>query len=705
MREEDRTLAAADPGVPGIATVLDEACLAERLADAGWDVDGARLTYLRYKPGTSLVGGLILRRSDGARIRAFAAAYGEGAPEKLDKSWRAAARHSGVILTDRDAGLVVGDVAVDRDLPGVRSVLTRYPAAQAVAYKPARRWVGIDTGRGRVLKVHRPRAAAAHVAAHRLLAPHLPTAELLATGKDGVVATRFVPGTALETVDRASAQRYRRSVGAVLAAAHRAPVPPGLEPMDLHRTLSGAVGAVEAVAPSLGRPARAVAQQVLLASEDRSARSLVHGDLSADQVVLGADGRPTVIDLDRAGVDDPLTDLASWAAADVVADLLARGVTGEPTPGSLLDGYHAAGGHTDPRALTALTAGALLQRAVEPFRRHLPGWPEHVAALVETAGTLAASAVRDGHGHCGYRPARPRAPRTPEPPDDDRLPGLTPTLALPGARLVSHRTGRRAVVAVDGAAGTEYVKVVRPRRTADVADRLRRLAPLRTVAVPRLLDVDQRAGTLRLTSVGRTTLLEAGRSLGPDTLARTWAGVGRAVSELHALDPTGLPTHDAAAEVAAMTRAVDRAVEAGRIDPDVAGDAVAHAAERLRHLPVAPYLGMLHRDLHDKQVLLDGEGELGLIDVDTLAMGERALDVANLLVHLDLRVRQGLLGARRAAVAQEAFRAALPDEPCLWKRVPDYATATRVRLAGVYAIRPRWQDLATELLVTATADG
>src|SRR5690606_21713011 len=249
VREEDRTLAAADPGVPGIATVLDEACLAERLADAGWDVDGARLTYLRYKPGTSLVGGLILRRSDGARIRAFAAAYGEGAPEKLDKSWRAAARHSGVILTDRDAGLVVGDVAADRDLPGVRSVLTRYPAAQAVAYKPARRWVGIDTGRGRVLKVHRPRAAAAHVAAHRLLAPHLPTAELLATGKDGVVATRFVPGTALETVDRTSAQQYRRSVGAVLAAAHRAPVPPGLEPMDLHRTLSGAVGAVEAVAP------------------------------------------------------------------------------------------------------------------------------------------------------------------------------------------------------------------------------------------------------------------------------------------------------------------------------------------------------------------------------------------------------------------------------------------------------------------------
>ncbi len=46
---------------------------------------------------------------------------------------------------------------------------------------------------------------------------------------------------------------------------------------------------------------------------------------------------------------------------------------------------------------------------------------------------------------------------------------------------------------------------------------------------------------------------------------------------------------------------------------------------------------LLHRDFFDKQVVVDADGRPGLLDFDTLAAGEAAVDVANMLVHLELR--------------------------------------------------------------------
>ena len=45
----------------------------------------------------------------------------------------------------------------------------------------------------------------------------------------------------------------------------------------------------------------------------------------------------------------------------------------------------------------------------------------------------------------------------------------------------------------------------------------------------------------------------------------------------------------------------------------------------------------LHRDLHDKQVLVTRKGRVGIVDFDSLTQGDVAVDVANLLVHLELR--------------------------------------------------------------------
>ncbi|WP_396134697.1 phosphotransferase [Cellulomonas sp. ATA003] len=73
----------------------------------------------------------------------------------------------------------------------------------------------------------------------------------------------------------------------------------------------------------------------------------------------------------------------------------------------------------------------------------------------------------------------------------------------------------------------------------------------------------------------------------------------------------------------------------------------------------------VHRDLHDKQLLVDGSGGIGLLDFDLAAAGEAALDLANLLVHLELRVHQGC--ARRLARRRRgtpSWRGTAPSRTC-----------------------------------------
>ncbi len=77
---------------------------------------------------------------------------------------------------------------------------------------------------------------------------------------------------------------------------------------------------------------------------------------------------------------------------------------------------------------------------------------------------------------------------------------------------------------------------------------------------------------------------------------------------------------------------------------------------------------MLHRDLHDKQVVVGAH--IGLLDLDTLAVGERALDLANALAHLELRVDQGLMTAAAAGVARRAFLEGADPDPETRERIP-----------------------------------
>jgi aminoglycoside phosphotransferase (APT) family kinase protein len=279
---------------------------------------------------------------------------------------------------------------------------------------------------------------------------------------------------------------------------------------------------------------------------------------------------------------------------------------------------------------------------------------------------------------------------------DRKLVRLQEELAAPGARLVGHRAERRAVVRrADGS----YVKHVRPHRVEAVAlgmasaDRL-----VGSVAVvPTVHPVDPSAGTAVLDAVDGRTLLELGRdgAASSDELSAAWRAAGKVTAALHAAHPCGLSPWTPDDEIASVLRLVVPATQAGLLPSCGWGPVY----EALLALPSAPKVPV-HRDLHDQQLLWDGR-RLGLIDCDTLAAGDPAGDVANVLAHLQLRQAQGLLDPARAAAAADDFLTGLDPAPDVLARVGAHRALTSLRLAALYAWRPRWRHLVRPLLRSA----
>lgn len=281
---------------------------------------------------------------------------------------------------------------------------------------------------------------------------------------------------------------------------------------------------------------------------------------------------------------------------------------------------------------------------------------------------------------------------------DSRLPFLAELVGRKDAALLSHRPERRAVVRLSGQ-GATYVKVVRRGRAQAVAAAAERAAMLAgdALRVARPLQYDERLSTVEFAELAGLTALELGRSATAGRLRTVWSSVGTAVRHLHAGETAGLQAHDAAEEATVTRRWVGLATAYGLLD---AVDVEARLQALTDDEPGPT--GLLHRDLHDKQLLIaPDDGRAGIIDVDTLAVGESALDIANLLVHLELRGRQGLLSADGVRAAGAALLEALQPDPDTVRRIPAYAAATRLRLAAVYAFRPQWAVVARDLLAAS----
>lgn len=272
---------------------------------------------------------------------------------------------------------------------------------------------------------------------------------------------------------------------------------------------------------------------------------------------------------------------------------------------------------------------------------------------------------------------------------DRRLKTLAP-LVDAGADLVVHRPERRAVVRTGEGEDLTFTKVVRPARTAGIVRRMEQAAAVPGLTAPRITAADEEKGTIRMSTLPGRTLHDL---LAVDVPAGVSRSVGEAVRTLHSaveVEVEGMVVRDLGAEVDTTRGLLDLARlhrALGRRALDALDRDVAQAASAVVAAGPVGERAVLHRDLHDKQLLID-DCRVGMLDVDTLGLGDPALDLGNLLAHLDLRVQQGWMTERTACDVEEGvLEGYAPGERTLCATA-GYRALTRARLRALYAFRP-----------------
>jgi len=370
----------------------------------------------------------------------------------------------------------------------------------------------------------------------------------------------------------------------------------------------------------------------------------------------------------RAGPDDPQV-LIVTGASEAGRFELPEGVDLLTLPGVAKD---LDGGYRSRRLNTSLDDVVDVRRAVltaglTPRR----SWPERGGALAVEAltrdGRVVAARVED-------------TDVTVLDTADPELPALA--AAAPGATVIGHRAGRRAVLC----RRDSYLKVVRPGRAARVVGGLAAARDLlgadpAAALLPAVLAVDDAVGCVELAGLPGPTLhrLLADDPAAADTLA---GRTGAALAVLQSAPGARLAVHGHREEADVLRHWTADAAAWDGADRTAAAEQL---AARLVALPEPAWVPA-HRDLHDKQIVAVGD-RVGLLDLDTLCSADPALDLANLLAHLRLRVLQGHCTAAVAGRCAARLRASAGGRAGA-QAVATYTAATLLRLAAVYTFRP-----------------
>jgi aminoglycoside phosphotransferase (APT) family kinase protein len=421
----DRELAERDRAIPGLATLLDPDAFADALRSylPRVPITCAQARYARYKPGLSCLVAFVVDAGE-VRLDVHAKAYG---PSAADKLGNAACRMrnpsslgpGGLVREDIGAAFYFfpNDITM-RAMPSIADPRTRERLLEATVpsrsdlwdavlqplhYKPGRRYVARLTGQngGAVLRAYSESdydcavRAADSFTQQRSLRVSRP---LGANRKSRCLVLEWLDGEPLD--QRLGDPEFDLSrlqdVGAAVAELHSQVARPLRQSAPADRSHLPLLAAVDigSVCPDLASRAARLGQELtrkLLGTCDE--RRPIHGDFSADQVLLCEDGIG-LIDLDAATMGDPIDDIGSFAAhleRDVARGNLpvdrARLATA-----SLLDGYRHATGYLPPKAFALHFAAALLRMAYSPFRYREPEWPRLANTLVRRAEEVGSDA-------------------------------------------------------------------------------------------------------------------------------------------------------------------------------------------------------------------------------------------------------------------------------------------------------------------------
>jgi aminoglycoside phosphotransferase (APT) family kinase protein len=285
-------------------------------------------------------------------------------------------------------------------------------ASRLLSYLPGERCAlrvrtAEDGGRELVVKVERPaetRAAAAAV--ERLWrAPERAFAMPEPVGVDaaaGLRWERFVPGARLDAdLSPGALRKLLPVVARDLGALHRVD-DPALEPLGpaqvLDRIERKVLPRIDAALPGLSDRARELvaALEATAPAADADAHAALHGDLHTANVLVGADGAVTFLDLDRLARGHAAFDLALLGGRFLLV-ALSRGADVAPVAAAVAElphAYRAATGvEVTDGEFAWYMAAHLLGRQLRTCIRH---WVPGVGLLAPTLLEWAATTVAGG---------------------------------------------------------------------------------------------------------------------------------------------------------------------------------------------------------------------------------------------------------------------------------------------------------------------
>lgn len=686
----DHDLIRRDTLLPGLSTVLEPDTFSKVLQAAfpGSILTDAQITYLRYKPHTNCLVTYKLKVNGEIRTL-YATAYRKADESKIHKALVKFHGESELLPVVLPQGIIVRKFPTDRRLKALEKVVDDVQRAalleallphrpelwdarlNILRYKPERRLVAqLVTERGALalLKLYNEgdfnRAYRGARAFHPTPSLHL--ASLLGGAKSRrLLISEWISARPFDQVllqDDVYALSLR--VGRALAELH-AQVPMKLETLSRTNEVKPLFSAADAVAfllpklaPRIDRLARALASELMAAPQESTP---VHGDFSADQVLLTGSG-VTIIDFDAAVRSDAAWDLGTFAAQlehDTLTGSLSE-AKAEGVMSALLDGYREVHRRTPTRG-ALYTAVGLLRLAPHPFRTREADWPKQTKAIIARAEALLERRIRKrtttARGQIRVTDrfgafkdsALGFAREVLEPEIIDPL--LREELQargvgnaqLRGIQVIRHKLGRRCLIAYDFVTPTARLRALGKIRVKGTDHRTHRLQETLWEGG---FDSESGDGVSVAQPLGvlepfHMTLQHAVPGVSAHTLLANPTGtlavsLARRIAEAaHKLHQAGVPserTHTAQDEIAILRKQLTRVIQA---HPNL--------AQRLKRLlkgcctlvealPETRAVGV-HRDFYPEQILVNA-GHLYLLDLDLYALGDPALDIGNFVGHL-----------------------------------------------------------------------
>lgn len=689
LTNADKNIIARDTALPGLVALLDSDMLLSTLKKLPLlqDIVQAEIQYLRYKPANSCACTVRVKWQDGVQKYFYAKAL---TPERFEQSWNNPKRQKLVQQGDPNAPLAIFDLCIilfhpayDRGIRALKWLVDNklrhkilcacsLPELEdetlqvdVLRYKPERRLVARIRHHQKTLAVVRTikQSDFSKVLVGAAFGAAQGYVKLLGVeGSLNTVITDWQEGQSLCPEEgMLPSESLIQKVASQLAQVHKVAYrhPLNYDVNDEIQSLKGVQSTFDIILPEysfwfdslMSKVAKGLAEQPFIST-------LIHGDFSLDQVVLGQNKKGTdelyLLDWDRSANGNPLFDLATMQAR-----LELQAIEGalpvwqvENLMATFLQAYQTET-ELDLEGLSWFVVSAILRLAAEPFRKRHPDWEQHTLLLLQRAEQILANSaffnkvLATKHTDFVLDPILNTL--TDKAQMQELLMSVLPEVnqgRLESTKLIRYKLQRRALVEYQLTTENAKQCVIGKYRSKGLDKRsyyIQKALWENGFNQTALISVPEPLGILP----DHKTWLQmkvSGRCIGdvlvPENQRLAFLGesVAKAICALHksAVEKfIDLPMWGPEQELHILR---DRLMQAQLLLPQFSiriANVLAGCeklAMKLAHFPFVP----VHRDFYQDQILecASKPGKMVLLDLDLVSLGHSALDAGNYLAHI-----------------------------------------------------------------------